>query len=455
VEDPRSALELHRAALETFERAGDQRGVAETLDLLGMAAYLGADIEACARFYGRAVHLFRELDDRPRLVLSQAMLGVRAGVIERGSAFADAAAIQAALRDGQAAIDLARAIDWPAGEAFALAMRACVLPMAGAYAEALAQASRGLALAHEIEHRQWIVFARTALAAIHLDLLDPSAAIDHLDPALHLAGDVNSAFWTRLCTGALAVAYCMRGEPGRAGALLGDAPAFGQPVTSLGEWWLNYGHAHLALARRDYRMALSLAERATPPALEGERTAETARPALLRAHAHFKLGELDRSEAALHYVEALCHRQSDQPTLWRCYALLGQVLRAQGRVDAAKQPFGEARLLIEELATELENETRDAFLRHATQRLPRGYRLSAKTTEAVRHGGLSAREREVAALIGRGLSNREISEQLVLGERTIETHVSSILSKLGITSRREVSALIGNGDDQSHSPMRT
>jgi non-specific serine/threonine protein kinase len=53
-------------------------------------------------------------------------------------------------------------------------------------------------------------------------------------------------------------------------------------------------------------------------------------------------------------------------------------------------------------------------------------------------GGLTAREREVAALVGQGLSNREIAAALVVGERTVESHVSSIFNKLGFTRRAEV-----------------
>jgi len=51
---------------------------------------------------------------------------------------------------------------------------------------------------------------------------------------------------------------------------------------------------------------------------------------------------------------------------------------------------------------------------------------------------LSPRESEVASLIARAMSNRQIAEQLVLSERTVETHVRSILAKLGYSTRTEI-----------------
>jgi predicted ATPase/DNA-binding CsgD family transcriptional regulator len=51
---------------------------------------------------------------------------------------------------------------------------------------------------------------------------------------------------------------------------------------------------------------------------------------------------------------------------------------------------------------------------------------------------LTAREREIVALIGQGLTNGEISTQLVLSKRTIEKHVANILSKLEFTSRAQI-----------------
>lgn len=51
---------------------------------------------------------------------------------------------------------------------------------------------------------------------------------------------------------------------------------------------------------------------------------------------------------------------------------------------------------------------------------------------------LTAREREITALLADSLSNRQIADRLVLSERTVESHVRSILAKLGLTNRMQV-----------------
>jgi DNA-binding NarL/FixJ family response regulator len=55
-------------------------------------------------------------------------------------------------------------------------------------------------------------------------------------------------------------------------------------------------------------------------------------------------------------------------------------------------------------------------------------------------GGLTVRERQVAALVAQGKSNREIAEILVVTERTAAVHVGNILAKLSFSSRTQIAA---------------
>jgi len=57
-------------------------------------------------------------------------------------------------------------------------------------------------------------------------------------------------------------------------------------------------------------------------------------------------------------------------------------------------------------------------------------------------GGLTRREREIAGLLAEGLTNKEIAARLVISQRTAETHVDHILSKLGMTSRAQVASWV-------------
>ncbi|NUQ97012.1 MAG: response regulator transcription factor, partial [Streptomyces sp.] len=80
--------------------------------------------------------------------------------------------------------------------------------------------------------------------------------------------------------------------------------------------------------------------------------------------------------------------------------------------------------------------------RRATARLrPYGVRPGVRGARQRTKNGrqaLTETERRVAQLVGQGLTNPEIALRLLLSRRTVETHVSRILAKLQIRSRREV-----------------
>ena len=62
----------------------------------------------------------------------------------------------------------------------------------------------------------------------------------------------------------------------------------------------------------------------------------------------------------------------------------------------------------------------------------------AERLRAARGPGLTRRESEVAALVGEGLSNRQIARRLTISERTAESHVQHVLTKLGFSSRSQI-----------------
>ena len=68
----------------------------------------------------------------------------------------------------------------------------------------------------------------------------------------------------------------------------------------------------------------------------------------------------------------------------------------------------------------------------------RDVRRGPRATTRANAAGLTARELEVASLLCRGLTNGEIADHLVLSPKTVDHHVSAVLSKLGVANRRLV-----------------
>ena len=72
------------------------------------------------------------------------------------------------------------------------------------------------------------------------------------------------------------------------------------------------------------------------------------------------------------------------------------------------------------------------------RRIPRGPRAASKAGPA----GLTPRETEVLDLIVRGATNVEIAQALVIAPKTVDHHVSAVLGKLGVSSRRDAGAAL-------------
>ena len=56
---------------------------------------------------------------------------------------------------------------------------------------------------------------------------------------------------------------------------------------------------------------------------------------------------------------------------------------------------------------------------------------------------LSRREREIATLVAAGRTSREVADELIIGVRTVESHLARVYAKLGVRSRTELGEALG------------
>jgi DNA-binding NarL/FixJ family response regulator len=80
--------------------------------------------------------------------------------------------------------------------------------------------------------------------------------------------------------------------------------------------------------------------------------------------------------------------------------------------------------------------------------------LAEPETADPRTAALSPQERRVLALIGRGMTNRQIGDEMFLAEKTIKNYVSSLLGKLGFERRTQAAVFLANGAQSGLSDRR-
>jgi DNA-binding NarL/FixJ family response regulator len=257
----------------------------------------------------------------------------------------------------------------------------------------------------------------------------------HAEAAVELSRAIGSPVWIAIAAGFLASIAVGQRDLDRAAAILGEA--VDEPPRTMGQRLLAYARAELFLARRQPAAALEHLKRL----VDSSDACVTPRRELLRGEALIALTRLDEAESVLLAARRGAELIASRSLAWRISAGLGRLYARQRRSVEAEDASGAARRIIAELTQLIPaGLLRDAFAQRAGSQLPAERPVSDRVIARERFAGLTAREREVAVLLARGLSNRAIADQLVVGERTVETYVSSILNKLGYTSRAQIAA---------------
>ncbi len=438
-EQPLEALRYHQEALTIFQEVHDLQGLAQTLDLLGVTHYLGGDLLQSHTYYDQAIALFREIDDRQGLVSALATQFLSGGTYQTETMVPATTSVDELVSQGELAQKIAREIGQRSGEAFACSCFALCLGSRGDYLRALDMQLHCLEIAQEIEHRQWMTAAHCHLGVLYRELLALPLARQCLEQALLLAQEMNSPFWVGMVMGQLALTSILQQELVRAESLLDAASGSDAPTQTMAQRIIWCVRAELSLAQGDPNRALQIIHQLKASATNVSNESDIPRLSHMHGVALMMLQQTAEAETALQAAQAGAMTQGTRPLLWRISIDLGKLYQAQLRDEEAALAFATAQELIEELAAPIPDMSlRTHFLHQATALIPRQEPLPPRRAAKNLFGGLTEREREVAALIAQGKANREIAEVLVVNYRTIEKHIENILSKLGFTSRAQI-----------------
>jgi predicted ATPase/DNA-binding CsgD family transcriptional regulator/Tfp pilus assembly protein PilF len=340
-----------------------------------------------------------------------------------------------------AALARLRALDDRPALAQSLIDIACVAISQGDGARAAPALVEALALARALDDGWKVAWALTFQGMLALAQGDPSAAGDRFEESLTIRRDLGDVFGAAWSYFGLASVARLRGDGVAARTryetclvtfrALGERPTVASVLDGLGE---------VAIARGDFaeareRFAESLALYREMGSTRGVGIALSGFAALAAAGWRAERAvRLAGAAAALHEaggsaIELIRHRGSED---W-----LAEARRALGETRAAAV-WADGRALSQDAAIDYAL-TPDSASSPAP-RGPRGGRAHPRSTPDGDPGPLTARECEVARLVARGSSNRQIAAALVISERTAEAHLSNILSKLGLSTRVQLAA---------------
>jgi DNA-binding NarL/FixJ family response regulator len=378
-----------RTALAEAEWAAEEDGALDSspdaLSYLAAASDALDRHEAAARYYARLLEIARTRG-HDRFVVP-ALVGQAACQLRLGD-------LEAAERATREALHATHERDDPYTRLLAHAQRCRVATARGDVAEAVAHGEQAVAALERVPVVVYREMAPCFLATARLAAGDVDDAIEEmLRVGGGLALETIAPTWRTHWAGVLAEAELARGRPCAARAWSERSHAMAQAVGSAGAVAeAERTRAHVLLEDGDARRARIAAEAAA----EGFTT----------------IGR--RLDAAL------------------ASALLGQALVREGDRAAGIQQLRDAHQALAAAGAVRHREETARALRRLGQRVRTSGRAERPTRGAA---ALSRREREIAGLVALGSTNRQIADRLVISEKTVESHLTRIFTKLGVSSR--------------------
>ncbi|GAA4994784.1 hypothetical protein GCM10025734_25020 [Kitasatospora paranensis] len=319
-----------------------------------------------------------------------------------------------------------------------LAGQAFVLRDRGRLPEAHAAAEQAVHLAELSGSPEALVNSRAMLAYVDL-------ARGRLEEALESAGRASvqpprsAGGWKEtLALRILSEAKLLNGDAEGCLALVAQAGGPELPAADAGSrvaWYELLTRAELAAGRE--AAAAGWADRAVAAAAA---LAQPGRHALAEL-AQARIALTDHREDALSPARrAVRGLEAAGRTIdaLRARVVLGAALWQDGHHEEAGRELKAAQLNLELLGAAALARMARSERRRLAARVPRSRTADSPRTVT----GLTGRERQIAELVGDGLTNRLIAKGLHISEKTVEMHLSNVFAKLGVANRAAVSAII-------------
>ena len=413
ISEGRNFLERALAASEGIEASVQAKALIAAANL----AFIQSDYDRTEMLCKQSLTLYRELEDQPGIAFSVYLLGfvawTRGNIAKARSLLAESLALAKAVDDEQRA-------------AWSVFVQGLLESSQGEYAMARALFEESLAIHRRLQNKRGIAHALSQLAQVLIvSQRDLARVPSLLEECLAVSREI--------------------------GFKEGIAASF----------WLS---GQVVLGQGDLVTARSLAEKSVVLYKEmGHRhgTAES-----LSAFGKVLAAEADYAAARSQYEDSLeiCGALGAKWIIATCLLGLGEVVAAQRQLAWAAQLWGAADALRDALGVPIPPfELADYERALTAARVQLGERAfsaawaqgramtpeqalgaqgqkpapTSTTTAAppTYPAGLTAREMEVLRLVAGGLTDVQVAEKLILSPRTVHAHISSIYSKLGVTSR--------------------